>query len=205
LKRAKFTLGPVLGYHGCDRQVAEGILAGQSQLKHSENDYDWLGPGIYFWIDSPERGFIWAQEQCRRPASRIKEPAVLGAFIHPGLCLNLTDFGVSDELLIAYQTLVESCQSVGIAPPRNSVMRDGILMRRHLDCAVIKTVHQLRHDAGLEAYDSVYGVFEEGEPLFPGSGFRAKTHIQMAVINPECVLGYFRVPPFNAPAAYVAS
>jgi hypothetical protein len=29
----------VLGFHGCDRNVAERVLAGKDNLKHSENDY----------------------------------------------------------------------------------------------------------------------------------------------------------------------
>ncbi len=34
----------VLGFHGCDREVADKILhSGNDHLNHSENDYDWLG------------------------------------------------------------------------------------------------------------------------------------------------------------------
>ena len=45
----------VLGYHGCDREVGERILGGGGHLQSSENDYDWLGSGIYFWGDNPSR------------------------------------------------------------------------------------------------------------------------------------------------------
>ena len=45
----------VLGYHGCDREVGERILGGGGHLQPSENDYDWLGSGIYFWEDNPRR------------------------------------------------------------------------------------------------------------------------------------------------------
>jgi hypothetical protein len=38
----------VLGFHGCDKAVAEMVLGGGSDLKKSENDYDWLGHGVYF-------------------------------------------------------------------------------------------------------------------------------------------------------------
>jgi hypothetical protein len=75
LKRSPNTLGPLLGYHGCDRKVGAEVLSGKKTLQPSENDYDWLGPGIYFWIDSPERGLDWAREQARQtptPASRRK-------------------------------------------------------------------------------------------------------------------------------------
>ena len=34
---------PILGYHGCDRAVAGQVLSGDTDLRLSENSYDWLG------------------------------------------------------------------------------------------------------------------------------------------------------------------
>jgi len=45
----------VFGFHGCDRSVAEKVLAGEAELCPSDNGYDWLGTGIYFWGSAPER------------------------------------------------------------------------------------------------------------------------------------------------------
>lgn len=194
MKRSRNTLGPLIGYHGCDRKVAEAALSGKTPLKPSQNDYDWLGPGVYFWVDSAERGLDWARELATRPRSRITDPYVIGAFIHPGLCFNLTDYGVAAELLDAYHTLSKTLEQTGTALPKNAVHRDGVYLNRALDCAVIKTVHKLRMEAGDAPYDTVYGVFEEGPALYPNAGFKKKTHVQIAVIEPECVLGYFRVP-----------
>jgi hypothetical protein len=194
MARIRNSLGPFIGYHGCDRTVAEMILGGKDHLKQSENAHDWLGPGIYFWVDSPERGYAWAVEQSKRPASKVKTPCVIGAFIHPGLCLNLTDYGVMDEILVAYDFLAQFSKTAASVLPKNETQQNGIFLKRHLDCAVIKTVHALREDSGLPAYSTVYGVFEEGESLFDGSGFREKTHVQLAVRDTDCILGYFRVP-----------
>ncbi|MFN9610672.1 MAG: hypothetical protein ACK546_00735 [bacterium] len=36
-------------------------------------------------------------------------------------------------------------------------------------------------------------MFEEGELVYPGAGFRDRTHVQIAIRNPEMILGYFRV------------
>lgn len=81
----------------------------------------------------------------------------------------------------------------------NTAHRDGVFLKRQLDCAVIKTLHQLREDQGLEAYDSVYDVFEEGAELFPGAGFRSKTHVQIALRSLDCIVGApFRVPGLAA-------
>ena len=51
----------VLGFHGCDRAVAAKILQSRSEhLKASKNSYDWLGTGIYFWLNDPQRAYEWA-------------------------------------------------------------------------------------------------------------------------------------------------
>ena len=39
----------VLGFHGCDIETRDKIISGKTTLKPSENSYDWLGNGIYFW------------------------------------------------------------------------------------------------------------------------------------------------------------
>lgn len=190
-RRFKNTLGPCLGFHGCEKTFAEKVLAHKAPLKPSSNDYDWLGPGIYFWVDSPERAADWALEKKKK--NELRETGVIGALIHPGLCLNLTDFGVREELKAAYNYYVAASKAAGVALAENKVEQNGVFLRRNLDCAVIKIVHELREVAGLPPYDTVYGVFEEGKPLFSGAGFREKTHVQLAVRNLECITGYFRV------------
>ena len=54
----------VYGFHGCSRDVAEMLLSGKDvSLNSSENDYDWLGSGIYFWEEAPHRALEWAQKK----------------------------------------------------------------------------------------------------------------------------------------------
>jgi|GEM_PF-4176540 len=38
-----------IGYHGCDRKIGESLLSGKTAIRFSENTYDWLGHGAYFW------------------------------------------------------------------------------------------------------------------------------------------------------------
>jgi hypothetical protein len=76
--------------------------------------------------------------------------------------------------------------------PENTRRSGGIYLKRNLDCAVINTVHLLREETGEKPYQTVYGVFEEGGQLYKNAGFRKKTHVQVAVIDPACILGYFR-------------
>lgn len=45
---------------------------------------------------------------------------------------------------------------------------------------------------GKTPYDSVRGVFTEGKEIYPNAGFVEKTHIQLCIINPNCIKGYFK-------------
>ena len=179
----------VLGYHGCDRAVGERILKGQP-FKQSNNDYDWLGPGIYFWEANPLRGLDFAREAKKRHAANIKRPFVIGAVISLGLCMDLTTAAGIEQVRAAHKSLVEFAAAAGGKLPENA--RHGLL--RRLDCAVIQMVHTIRSDRGDQPIDSVKGVFLEGRPICEGSGFYEKTHIQVAVCNPDCIRGVFRVP-----------
>jgi hypothetical protein len=196
-KPVRNSLGPLLLHHGCDRSLADLVLEGKTSPIPNENKYDWLGPGIYFWVDSPSRAMTWAREKQQKKPEEMTEPSVLGAFAYPGHCLNLTDYGALDELRVAYEKVKLVIESQGGKLPSNGAMEDGIYLYRPLDCLVIKMVHKLREESGLDAYDSVYGIFVEGQDLFPGSGFKAKSHAQIAIRNPECIAGYFRVPGFT--------
>jgi len=57
-------------------------------MKPSSNLWDWLGEGIYFWEQNPERAWQFAEEQ--RERRKIAHPSVIGAFIQLGRCFDLT-------------------------------------------------------------------------------------------------------------------
>jgi len=59
-----------------------------------------------------------------------------------------------------------------------------------LDCAVIRYAVALAQAEGIK-FDSVRAVFWEGEALYPGAGFRTHNHIQLSIINPNCIKGIF--------------
>ena len=180
----------VLGYHGCDGTVAERLLWGED-FKPSDNEYDWLGPGVYFWESNPKRGFEYATELKKiENGPRIRIPAVIGAVINLGLCLDLTTSAGIEQVGYAYQRLKEISEKAGWALPTNS----GDLHHRNLDCAVIRTLHQMRKEQDLSEIDTIKGVFVEGDEIYPHSGFRDKTHIQICVCNVENIAGAFRVP-----------
>ena len=69
------------------------------------------------------------------------------------------------------------------------------MVLRYLDCAVIDRLHRMVTDAGMPPFDTVRALFPEGAQIYAGSGFREKTHSEIAVRNDSCILGYFRPRP----------
>ena len=161
-----------------------------ADFKPSENDYDWLGPGIYFWEANPRRGLEYAAEAMRRRGSKITAPFVVGAVIDLGSCLDLTTSTGIEILRRGFESLSHLNAEAETPMPANTV--DGL--RRKLDCAVVQRVHAIFEEADVAPFDTIRGVFTEGAPVYPGAGFQEKTHIQIAVRNPRCIKGVFRVP-----------
>tara|TARA_R110002110_G_scaffold107622_12_gene269249 strand:+ start:985 stop:1569 length:585 start_codon:yes stop_codon:yes gene_type:complete len=179
----------ILGYHGCDSSIAAKLLDGHN-FKPSQNDYDWLGHGIYFWEANPKRGLDYARElKAKRPEMKIRNPDVVGAVIDLGLCLDLTTLAAVEQVKKAHDKLQSLARLEGSQLPENKSD-----LRRHLDCLVLETLHTIRSDENEAPLDSVKGVFTEGNPIYATSGFYEKTHIQICVCNPECIKGVFRVP-----------
>ncbi|MDR0381745.1 MAG: hypothetical protein LBH86_07130 [Oscillospiraceae bacterium] len=169
------------GYHGCDQTVADKVLTQGEHLYLSANDYDWLGGGTYFWEDSPDRAWIWAQ--------RHPHPAVIGAHITLGHCFDLLQPENVALLRRHYRVFRNDMRLAGTAWPVNTPLF------RRLDCAVIEHMHAYRDKQGFPPFDSLRGAFEEGEPVFPGSFLRTLTHIQLCVRNRACILSYFPAAP----------
>jgi hypothetical protein len=178
----------VLGYHGCDSTLARSIASGRSDLEASDNDFDWLGHGRYFWEDSPKRALDWATTESRKRKSQIKRPAVLGAVIDLGNCLNLIDVEFIEVVRKAHSRLTAIAKDAGQALPRNTGKNFGA---RRLDSAVFEALHQFRIDERLPAFETVRAFFVEGEPLYPDAGIRRLDHIQVCVRDPKQILGYF--------------
>lgn len=165
----------IVGYHGCDPAFAGALIDGSlsvSEWKPSRNPYDWLGEGIYFWEHAPGRAMTWGGKG-----------GVVGALIQLGLCLDLTEIRYTDLLATHYQSVRETYERKGLTLPRNRGKR------RDLDCLVI---NELFDSDGKNRFQTVRCPFLEGDPIFPGSGIRRESHIQVAVRDPACILGVFR-------------
>ena len=178
----------VVGYHGCDVRVARKIISLKDSPRSSQNPWDWLGHGYYFWEDSLARANRWAIAESKRSGSKIKHPAVLGAVIDLGNCLNLADAEALKQVKVAHNEYERFCDSAGIEKAKN---RGPDLRARYLDCAVMESLHQLRQEEKKPAYDTVRGFFIEGRELYAGAGFRELDHIQICVRSLNQVIGFF--------------
>lgn len=185
----------VFGFHGCDKSVVDAIVRGDDTLRHSENGYDWLGHGAYFWENDPARALEYARFVMQHPLrgrSPIDTPAVLGAVIDLGHCLNLMEANALRLIRSAYGLLRDLVDVSGNPMPENSVLdSDGNLLVRRLDCAVIEILHKVMKDKEERSFDTVRGLFLEGATVYPDAGFREKNHIQICVRNPNCIKGFF--------------
>lgn len=182
----------IFGFHGLDKEIGEAVLNGKTQLQHSRNSYDWLGHGVYFWENSYERANQYAVQASSRINSTIKQPFVIGAIIDLGNCLDLLDKKWLDFLLVAYNELTLALQEAGKELPRNTPFgkNDFDFKKRELDCAVIRYAVELAK-AENNKFDSVRAAFWEGKELYPNAGFKTQNHIQLSIINSNCIKGIF--------------
>jgi hypothetical protein len=169
----------VYGYHGTSRNNANRILSQGFQF--SENRYDWIGRGIYFFQDAEQRAWEWAEH-------RHANPAVLGALIELSNFIDLLDIGGFQLISEAYHLLIEEYIQIE-RPPPNQNPESGA---RWLDYAVINyAIEQLIE---LRFQTKVYGVraaFAEGQPAFQNSALLDRTHVQIAVRDTSAIKHLF--------------
>ena len=190
----------VLAYHGCSLGTAQKLLGG-SPFQPSTEDYDWLGSGSYFWENDVLRAYRWATE----PRRKFGYPSAVGAVIELGNCLDLTTQTGITAVKLAYDDFISTAEEDGTPVPENvnpAKESGGDKIIRRLDCAVMNYLYKIvktaqESDPKSQPYATVRALFPEGSDLYPGAGFRDKTHIQICVREPEQILGVFRIPDWQ--------
>lgn len=173
--------------------MAEKAVLDGADILHSDRDYDWLGPGAYFWESDPARAREWAEWKTDR--GDYKEAAVVGAVIDLRNCLDLVSREDVEILKAAYASFADLQKKADLPMPKNrnpkgSKDKDRVL--RYLDCAVFRHLHQIvANNPDIEPFDTIRGMFVEGGKAYSGSGIYRKSHVQVAVLNPECIKGVF--------------
>lgn len=118
---------------------------------------------------------------------------MIGVVIDLGNCLDLTEMSMLRLLRLSYDELEAERTAMALPMPVNRRGQSGSddLLLRQFDCLVIENLHTLTKGAGERPFDSVRGVFWEGQELHPSAGFREKNHLQLCIRNPNCIKGYF--------------
>lgn len=162
-------------FHGTSIEKAMKIVEDQWIIP-SENVFDWLGHGVYFWEESYQRARQWAERKY------LSKAAVVSTDVKLGHCMNLFDSSWSTVIKRAYEDLHQKHQLDKIPLPVN---RAG---RRELDCAVVNAIAENIYDI-----DTVRAAYIEGEPAFPTSLFVGLAHIQMVARNPDIIVGRYEI------------
>jgi hypothetical protein len=184
----------VVGFHGCDKEVGLNVVNGRTKLKASNNIWDWLGEGIYFWEQNPLRALEYAIESSTKKQFNkipIRTPFVIGALIELGNCLNLIELESLAILKEAYLGLGEIYLDAGKEMLKNESNN------RKLDSAVFKHLHKSREENDAIPFDTIRCAFNEGELIYPGANFTTRLHMEISVINHEMIHGYYLPYPLE--------
>jgi len=189
----KVERGPrrIVGYHGCSHEFAEGIVSGRippTRWDYSENEYDWLGRGVYFWEDAPGRAWQWAEQRHRQNS------AVVAVELTLGTCVDLGDTEFVPLLRMSYEDIIETYQSSEppIPLPENEPLPRGNrpvdedLKLRKLDRLVVDHLVKLLQERNVSV-QTVRAPFEEGSSAFPGGKIRTQSHVQISVLDRSCI------------------
>lgn len=191
----------VLAYHGCDITTRDDLVSGRlPYLEQSQNPYDWLGPGAYFFEGDVERAYIFASASHKYPdkmytARPVGTPAVVGAVLRVQHWLDMTTQTGINEFIMAYPGLLVGLAETGSPVPENSAAGedDADTILRKLDNAVFAFIHDVRanHVPPSLPFQAVRGAFHQGVEVAPKSGFHKGTHVQIALRDNSCVEGWF--------------
>ncbi|WP_057832809.1 hypothetical protein [Colwellia sp. TT2012] len=148
---------------------------------------------MYFWENSPERANAYGIE-LKEARKKLKDPMVIGAVIHLGRCFNLLEAQCLSVLKANYESMKSVYALLKLPLPTNETAYtgDSDKLFRKLDCAVIQYMHCELLKQNEKPFDTVRAAFWEGDSLYPDAGFKEKNHIQLCVINPNSIKGYFR-------------
>lgn len=154
------------GFHGTTELAGRRIL--EDGFSVSQNDYDWLGDGIYFFQDAPQLALDWARQKS------TAFPCVLEAHILIKDFIDLLDPKWSTWLANVHDRYVIELKAAKKLAP---MQRGGA---HRLDRAVLNYAVAVRTAEGYHV-GGIRGAFVEGRPVFPNSALFTKSHIQIAV------------------------
>ncbi len=173
----------VIGYHGTDEASAERLVHGE-EFVASDRDNEWFGRGVYFWEHAPRQAWWWSKS-----VRKAKKPAVVGALIRLGNCLDLLDSENIRTLKIYKKALELNYSELGLPMPVNH--REN----KKLDCAVFNHLYG-ESDPSSSPIDSARAVYvptKSKKRIWKASWIYDDAHIQICVRNPRNLLAVWHV------------
>ena len=195
----------ILAYNGCDRETGEEALRcdGPEGLVASDNGYDWLGTGVYFWETDPRRALQWAeikhQDHVRREKEKgtpvaLRRPFVVGAIVNLGMCLDLTTVEGVSLLKEGYGSYLDDFKKLQKKKPELTLpQNDEKTGKMYLDYQVINHTCRSYEEEMDQSIDTVRALIPEGDFVYPGGSFKDKTHTQICVRKQRAIIAYFRM------------
>jgi hypothetical protein len=173
----------IIGYHGTTAEIADRLVAGVP-FKPSGNTDDWLGTGVYFWEYAPKQAWWWAEK-----FKKIGEPAVIGAMIRLGNCLDLLDPENLKLLREMHDVMMVGWKTTGEQAPRNGNQH------KNLDCAVFNDLYRLSDGTKrpIDTARAVYVPTEGARRIWERSWIYEQAHLQICVRNPRNILAVWHV------------
>jgi len=175
----------VWGYHGTLQENVEGILSQGFQL--SRNPWEWLGDGVYFWQDAPNRAREWAEEWAARGTHQsVEKTAIIQAKLRLENCIDMLDVGWRDALEeLSKDFLGRIRKTPEFAKLKNH--RIGTRRGRHeLDAAFFNYAVGELANTGMRV-SSIRAAITEGEPILPDSPLCYKSHVQICILNTSLI------------------
>src|SRR5204863_1662910 len=132
--------------------------------------------GVYFWEYAPQQAWWWARDR------HARNPAVIGAMIRLGRCLDLLDPENVKLIRAGHRGLTADLRAAKQPMPKNANTH------KYLDCAVFQWLFSELDELGYR-YETCRGVFvpmENGRipRLWDRSGIFRGGHIQVTVRQP---------------------
>lgn len=176
--------------HATTQDIATTIL--QEGFKNSQNSYDWLGSGIYFFQEAPNFAYHWATQD--RKEGQLDDVALIAADIDVTGFIDLLDYEWGGTLKDTYRSLDEQgdpdfrkVQERQQEFVLGSDKRQGHWLDRYVLEASVTM---------LEANDiyitGIRSAFWEGSRLYPKSHLMDRQHIQIAVREVSAIKNLWR-------------
>ncbi len=120
-------------------------------------------------------------------AEKSEHSSSVGALIELGHCFDLLDVRFTGLLHGMFPDFKATLEAEGNVEPAN----DPVNKFHRLDCAFLNWAIPIVERGSGVRFQTVRGVFIEGEPLYPSAQIFMHSHIQIALRDPAAIVGFF--------------